>query len=145
MRLFDEYPKNLQDLPEDIRERLQAERAELHNKWKTNTSYNIMFTNVEGTRYFAAHRRCIGWYDLKGHSMPFGGGTYWEIQYGAIKWKMTRHPLYDNYHNFDDYDYDWMLSRQLFGKSTNGTIIPAKVGAKKEVLEIAKAIGTLDI
>lgn len=41
--------------------------------------------------------------------------------------------------------YYWVKSNKTFGKSSNGTIIPTKVGTKKEVLEIAKNIGILVI
>lgn len=40
--------------------------------------------------------------------------------------------------------YDYVLCRgKTYSKSANGTIIPASVKTKKEVLSIAKAIGIL--
>lgn len=124
----------LDDLPKDVSDALRKERLLLHKKWFKNDSYNICFTNLDGTRYFTASRKQDSWNDDKGHYMPFGGGSQWHIRYGAILWRTTRNPLGQK-------DYEWCKSSKTFGKSANGTIVPQMVGTKKEVLDIAKAIG----
>lgn len=128
----------LDDLDIDIKNSLLESRKNLCSEWKENTAYRVCFTNPEGTRYFMAVRCCISWADDKGNSMPFGGGTYWKITYGKILWKTGRDVMGQK-------TYYWVKSNKTFGKSSNGTIIPTKVGTKKEVLEIAKNIGNLVI
>lgn len=76
----------LDDLDIEIKNELLEQRKELCSKWKQNSAYDICFTNTDGTRYFKAKRVVLSWNDDKGHYMPFGGGTYWQIRYGKIKW-----------------------------------------------------------
>lgn len=128
----------LNDLDFDIKNKLVEQRKELCSKWKKNDSYNICFTNEEGTRYFRATRVVSSWNDDKGNYMPFGGGSCWKIRYGKIKWATEKDPLGGTV-------YSWVQSRETFSKSVNGTVIPNEVKTKKEVLEIAKQIGTLKI
>lgn len=128
----------LSDLPNDVQEQLTSERLRLHVEWKRNDAYHILFTNIDGTRYFEANRisesSCF-----RGYYMPFGGGSYWEIKYGKIKWSST----YDNLSCSTK--YYWKCTRQVFRKSTNGTVIPQILRKKKDVLEVAKSIGIFDI
>lgn len=126
----------LDDLDSKIKNELLEQRKELCSKWKQNSAYDICFTNTDGTRYFKAMRVVLSWNDDKGHYMPFGGGTYWKIIYGKIKWATVKNPIGGK-------DYVWVQSRETFSKSANGTVIPIKLKTKKEVLEIAKQIGTL--
>lgn len=126
----------LDDLDSKIKNELLEQRKELCSKWKQNSAYDICFTNTDGTRYFKAMRVVLSWNDDKGHYMPFGGGTYWKIIYGKIKWATVKNPIVGK-------DYVWVQSRETFSKSANGTVIPIKLKTKKEVLEIAKQIGTL--
>ena len=66
--------------------------------------------------------------------MPFGGGCEWTLQYGCIGFSRKKQVM----------GYDYELCRgKTYSKSANGTIIPASVKTKKEVLSIAKAIGIL--
>lgn len=126
----------LDDLDIKIKNELLEQRKELCSKWKQNSAYDICFTNTDGTRYFKAKRVVLSWNDDKGHYMPFGGGTYWQIRYGKIKWATGKNPIGGTV-------YVWVQSRETFLKSANGTVIPNEVKTKKEVLEIAKQIGTL--
>lgn len=126
----------LKDLPISVQEELLAERTLLHTKWKVNTAYKVLFTNLEGTRYFSATRECIPYYDNKGNYMPFGGGTQWRIKYGRILWSIGKDPMGGK-------TYWWLASGKTFSKSINGTVIPTKVSTKKEVMEIVKKIGNL--
>lgn len=126
----------LDDLDIKIKNELLEQRKELCSKWKQNSAYDICFTNTDGTRYFKAKRVVLSWNDDKGHYMPFGGGTYWQIRYGKIKWATEKNPIGGTV-------YVWVQSRETFSKSANGTVIPNEVKTKKEVLEIAKQIGTL--
>lgn len=132
----------LTDLPTEIQNELNEKRLHLHETMKVNGAYNITLVNKEGTRYFMAHRHCIGWADQReGHTntMPFGGGTYWVIQYGAVLWDRRKNPV-------GEWDYYWCVpSSKKFSKSLNGTEIPSRVGTKKEVLAIAKQIGIFKI
>ena len=126
----------LDDLDIEIKNELLEQRKELCSKWKQNSAYDICFTNTDGTRYFKAKRVVLSWNDDKGHYMPFGGGTYWQIRYGKIKWATEKNPIGGTV-------YVWVQSRETFSKSANGTVIPNEVKTKNEVLEIAKQIGTL--
>lgn len=129
----------LSELPQTIQDELIAKRKELHNTWKRNDSYHILFTNEEGTRYFQADRISECYTDNKGNYMPFGGGSYWKITYGKILWNRRKQPM------GCEYDYYWTTSSSTFSKSKNGTIIPKTLSKKSEVLELAKRIGTLKI
>ncbi len=125
----------INDLPIEVQNELNAKRAELSKKWRINSAYEVRFTNAEGTRYFYARRVSVPWHDNKGNYMNFGGGTYWTVSYGVIKARKERRAM--------GITYEWCESSQRFTKSANGTEIPNKVATKKEVLEIAKKIGTL--
>ena len=94
----------------------------------------VLLYNQPGTRYFHARRHQNSWYDDKGNYMPFGGGSEWTLQYGCIGFSRKKQVM----------GYDYVLCRgKTYSKSANGTIIPASVKTKKEVLSIAKAIGIL--
>ena len=71
---------------------------------------------------------------MKGNYMPFGGGSEWPLQYGCIGFSRKKQVM--------GYDYE-LCHGKTYSKSANGTIIPAAVKTKKEVLSIAKAIGIL--
>ena len=131
----------LNELPQEIQDKLVAERAELHEKWHKNDAYNICFVNDEGTRYFSATRICLEWNDNKGNHMWFGGGTRWNVSYGMIQWKCWRltDPFGGHYK-----EYTWECGKR-YAKSANGTEIPSQVATKKEVLAIAKAIGIFEL
>lgn len=130
----------LHELPQEIQDKLNADR----DNWKghlASGAYGVTAYNKFGTRYFTATRRCVGWADTEGHSMPFGGGTYWEIRYGEMKWShnVCRDPLgqrYDEYH--------WVHSTS-YAKVTNpetGEVveIPSRLDTKKEVMTLLKKI-----
>lgn len=125
------------ELPIDVQERLSKEMTELSKK-NTNTAYRILLYNADGTRYFEADRICMPWQDDKGNYMPFGGGTYWKLRYGKVSFRRK----IDTFIGYDEY----VLSNgKTFGKSANGTIIPATLKTKKEVMAVAKAIGIFEI
>lgn len=128
----------LTELPQNVQEQLNTERAKLHRTWKTNNAYHVRFTNLEGTRYFVADRVCENWSDDKGNYMPFGGGTHWRVRYGKILWSCKHDSLMGT-------SYYWVCSKKVFGKAANGTIVPNSVATKKEVMELAKSIGIFDI
>lgn len=131
----------LSELPHEIQDKLIADR----NNWKghiASGSYGVTAYNQNGTRFFSASRRCISWYDTKGHSMPFGGGTYWEVHYGEMKWcrRDRRDPLGEHY-----VEYSWVRST-TFCKTTNSATgetieIPREIGTKKEVMALLKKLG----
>lgn len=100
----------LDDLDIKIKNKLLEQRKELCSKWKQNSAYDICFTNTDGTRYFKAKRVVLSWNDDKGHYMPFGGGTYWQIRYGKIKWATGKNPIGGTV-------YVWVQSRETFSKS----------------------------
>lgn len=122
----------LSDLQVDIQKHLHDERLDLHETWKKNDAYYVCFTNEEGTRYFQAVR-----VSLAGQYSKFGGGSYWKVRYGKILWDCKPAPMGELK------EYFWTMSNKIFNKSSNGTVIPTRVDTKKEVLEIAKSIGTL--
>ncbi len=124
----------LSELQEEVQNSLREERLHLCETWKRNDAYHICFTNQDGTRYFQATRISV---PHATSGMSFGGGSYWKITYGKILWDRRKAPMGNLY------EYFWMRSNKIFGKSANETIIPKKVNSKKEVIEIAKAIGTL--
>lgn len=127
----------LQDLPQEVQDELNAQRVLLQEKEKRNDAYNFVVVNTEGTRYFTAHRVCECWNDDKGNYMPFGGGTHWNIRYGAVQWDRRRNPV-------GEYDYFWTFGK-TYVRSANGTSIPEYLGTKKEVLALAKNIGIFNI
>ena len=114
---------NLNELPQDIQDRLREERTQLYIKWRKNTSHEICFTDKAGTRYFYAKRKLDSTL----------GGAYgkilWDIR--VIGWGIECH--------------EWKMTGHKFGKSSNGTVIPSRIKTKKEVMDVAKAIGTLEI
>lgn len=121
------------DLPIEIQQRLNCERLNLRNR-SINSAYEVLLYNQLGTRYFHARRHQNSWSDDKGNYMPFGGGSEWTLQYGCIGFSRKKQVM----------GYDYELCRgKTYSKSANGTIIPASVKTKKEVLSIAKAIGIL--
>ena len=126
----------LSELPVEIQDKLKAERVSLYKTWKRNDAYHICFTNLEGTRYFLATRKSVPSYVS---DRPFGGGSYWVVRYGKILWSSKPSPV-----GTILYEYFWKKG-QCFGKAQNGTIIPNHVATKKEVLEIAKAVGIFEI
>ena len=122
----------LNELSAEWQESLAKDRLELTKK-NTDTPYLVVRYNAEGTRYFRARRCCRSWQDDKGNYMPFGGGTYWTVTYGAVQFRKTRNPMgQPEYELCDGKHYD---------RSSNGTVIPARVGTKKEVLRILNDIG----
>lgn len=126
----------IKDLAIEIKNELLKQRQELHVLWRKNNAYHVCFTNKEGTRYFTAERICMSWSDNKGHYMPFGGGTYWQIKYGRIKCAAGKDIM-------GEPTYQWIKSKEIFSKSLNGTDIPKEVKTKNDVIKIAKQIGTL--
>ena len=129
----------LSELPIEIQEILRAERLTLCEKWYKNTGYEVCLVNKEGTRYFYAIRKQFEYTNDRGGYMPFGGGSDWHISYGKILWDRTKQVM------GNDYDYFWTKTSNLFAKSANGTIIPKRVGTKKEVIELVKAIGIFNL
>ena len=74
----------INELPIELQEKIKRLRSELKTK-EVNTPYEVCFYNVAGTRYFRALRICREWRDNNnGNRMPFGGGTYWKVDYGEV-------------------------------------------------------------
>lgn len=122
----------LSELPAEVQQQLAQQRAELSGKC-INTAYRVELYNADGTRYFEAARCCKSWNDDKGHYMPFGGGTYWTIRYGAVQWAVRKDPLGGKAYE--------LCNGKQYGKSANGTEIPKSLNTKKEVLALVKSIG----
>ena len=122
----------LNELPSKVQERLSRERIELFDHC-VNTPYLIHLYNEDGTRYLSARRCCMAWGDNKGNYMPFGGGSYWTIQYGVVQFHRYVNPV-------GEIEYE-LCDGKTYGKSVNGTIIPRRVETKKEVIDIIKNIG----
>lgn len=119
------------ELPTDTQQRLNDERSKLSNR-TINNAYEVLLYNQSGTRFFSARRYQSSWQDDKGNYMPFGGGSEWTLQYGCIGFSRKKQVM--------GYDYE-LCCGKVYSRSVNGTIIPASVKTKKEVLSIAKAIG----
>lgn len=126
----------ISELPAEVQERLAKERRALAKK-KVDTPYEIELYNADGTRYFRARRVQHAWGDDKGNSMPFGGGSHWTVTYGAVQARSYRSPM-------GTMEYELSLGK-TFGRSANGTVIPKAVATKREVLDIAKAIGSFNL
>lgn len=120
------------ELPIEWQEQLTHDRKRLAGR-NINTNYAIVCYNATGTRYFRARRVQRAWNDDKGNSMPFGGGSYWTVAYGAVQFKACRNCMGER-------EYE-LCDGERYTSSANGTVIPARVATKKEVLEILKAIG----
>jgi hypothetical protein len=128
------------ELPMEFQERLNEERKELRGL-KCNTPYRIHIYNEDGTRYFYARRVCEAWSDDKGHSMPFGGGTHWNICYGAVQFYRTKNPL-------GMLDYKWCDGKRFTSKTFEDgsrVEIPSTVSTKKEVLSIIRSLRIFNI
>lgn len=124
----------LQDLPEDVQQKLLSERVKLWQTMHANDAWHVAFVNKEGTRYFEAYRR--------NDFTRWSGGSmhgWWRVRYGKVLWDRSKQPI------GNDYDYFWVFSNHTFKRSMNGTDIPKEVHTKKEVIELAKAIGIFDI
>lgn len=126
----------LSELPAEVQQQLAQQRAELAGK-RINTAYRVELYNADGTRYIEAARCCKSWNDDKGHAMPFGGGTYWTIRYGAVQWQTRKDPLGGK-------TYELCNGKQ-YGKSRNGVDIPNRLNTKKEVIALIKSIGIFKI
>ena len=125
----------IDELPAEWQEQLAADRLALARN-NRDTPYEVVRYNPEGTRYFRARRCCRSWMDDKGHYMPFGGGTYWSVAYGAVQFRATRNPLGQK-------EYE-LCDGKRYAKSANGTTIPETVETKKEVLRILADIGIFE-
>lgn len=119
------------ELSIEWQEQLTKDRKELAGR-NINTSYEVVRYNAAGTRYFRARRVQKSWNDDKGNSMPFGGGSYWTVAYGAVQFRAYRNCMGER-------EYE-LCDGNKYSKSANGTVIPSRVATKKEVLEILKAI-----
>ena len=125
---------NLNELPQNIQDQLREERTQLYINWRKNTSHEICFTNKEGTRYFYAKRKL----DNPTPGMGCYGSSTWRVSYGKILWEIRTIGWGIEY-------YEWVMTNQKFGKAANGTVIPSRIKTKKEVMDVAKAIGTLEM
>lgn len=121
----------ISELPEVVQQQLSQDRVELSRK-RINTAYRVEVYNSEGTRYLEARRCCKSWNDDNGNYMPFGGGSYWTIRYGAVQWTTMKDPLGGT-------QYELCNGKQ-YG-SRNGVEIPKRVGTKKEVLKLIQELG----
>ena len=122
----------LSELPSEVQQQLAKQRNELSGK-RINTAYRVELYNADGTRYFEALRRCQSRNDDKGNYMPFGGGTYWTIRYGAVQWVIRKDPLGGKAYE--------LCNGKQYCKSANGTWIPKSLSTKKEVLALVNRIG----
>jgi hypothetical protein len=125
-----------EELPVEVQQQLAQQRAELAGK-RINTAYQVKLYNADGTRYIEAARCCKPWNDDKGHAMPFGGGTYWTIRYGAVQWQTRKDPLGGKAYE--------LCNGKHYGKSHNGVEIPNRLNTKKEVIALIKSIGIFKI
>lgn len=130
----------LNELPQEIQDKLIADREE----WKgtiTSGGYSVAAFNKQGTRYFSAIRRCVSWQDTKtGNSMPFGGGSYWIVKYGEMRWvhRKLRNPLGEVEH-----EYEWVLGPHygsVVTKNGEHIEIPDQLATKKEVMALLKKL-----
>ena len=124
------------ELPVETQKILNEEREEIRGK-TINTDHLIHLYNKDDKRYTYARRHCRSWDDDKGHSMPFGGGSYWTLSYGKVQFERYRNPLGQR-------DYR-LCDGVTFRKSANGTVIPSTVATKKEVINIINQIGIFNL
>lgn len=124
------------ELPQEWQNKLAEDRIALALK-RINTPYEIEVYNAQGTRYFVARRVCIDWTNDRGGYMPFGGGSYWTISYGAVQFRSRRNPC-------GEVEYE-LCKGKTYGASANGTKIPNNLHTKREVLDLLKSIGIFDI
>lgn len=66
------------------------------------------------------------------------GSSTWHVSYGKILWDIRIIGWGIECH-------EWKMTNQKFGKAANGTVIPSRIKTKKEVMDVAKAIGTLEM
>ena len=119
------------DLPKEVQETLAEAKGRLHLK-KINTAYEVLVYNETGTRFFNARRVQSSWQG-NGNYMPFGGGSKWTIKYGEMGFRTYRNPV-------GEIDAEICMGR-IFGKSSNGTVVPKSVSTKKDVMALIAQIG----
>ena len=119
------------ELPQEWQDALAREREKLIGK-VVNTPYTIIVYNATATRYFEAHRRAY-----MSNWASYGGGSYWEVKYGAVQFTYTKNPF-----GYKEY---YLCNGKTYGKSANGTTIPMKLDTKKEVIELIKSIGIFNL
>lgn len=124
-----------EELPAAVQDELKRKQSALHSR-SVNTSYDICFYNERGTRYFKAHRNQRAWTDDRGNSMPFGGGSEWRIYFGAVQFHSQRDP-------FGGILWELCDGKRFTAKVVDGVkvAIPATLKTKKEVLQLAAALG----
>lgn len=123
------------ELPIKTQQRLIKEQSDLCNHSR-NDAYEVLLYNQSGTRYFYARRHQAPWCDGKGNSLPFGGGSEWTVRYGDMRFTIVKQVIG---HGVE------LLMGGTYSKSANGTIIPKTVKTKREVMDIAKAIGVFNV
>ena len=121
----------ISELPKDKAEKLLKAQKALHVTMREDNSYHVVRVNKEGTRYFEAHRVSMSY----SPNMPFGGGSYWRIRYGAMGWCRRKDMVGNDYHCI------WFKTSQTFSKSRTCIDIPATLNTKKEVMALLKQIG----
>lgn len=124
------------ELPLEVQERLKQEQKELHTH-NVNKAYWIRLYNEAGTRYIECKRATIPYIGDKGGYMPFGGGSYWNIEYGKMAFCKQKHQIGNG--------FDWVLCMGGNFTSVNGYEIPKQVKTKKEALEVIKRIGKFKV
>ena len=121
------------ELPQVLQEKVKTLRREARNH-NIETPYEILTYNEAGTRFFRARRVCRSWNDDRGNSMPFGGGSYWTVNYGEVGWRRVKDLLGSGY------DVELGFGK-TFNRSANGTEIPKTLETKAEVMKLRSAIG----
>ena len=99
--------------------KLNQQRPALCKKRMINRCREVRFYNEQGTRCFWAYKQ--------------SGAKVWHIHYGKVVISQQSNGKY----------ILTMSHKHQYSQSTNGTLIPRKVGTRTQVMEIAGQIGTL--
>lgn len=129
-----EKTRTISDLPAEAQAYLNRELAKLKD---INEAYRIELYNESKTRFFRAVRHQHEWHGGDGRYMRWGGGSEWSICYGKMSFRSYKSCMGTTEYN--------VVHGQTFKKAMNGTVIPSYVATKKEVLEVAKAIGIFNV
>ena len=117
------------ELPQEVQDRLNEERKNLHLKNENGRSHLCLY-DKKGIRFFWAHYHPgAGRYEY----------PYWSVHYGPMHVVRTT-----DKHGNETFELRKDFKKSFY-KSFNGRRIPDSVRTKKEAIEVARSIGIFDI
>ena len=119
----------IDELPIEEQDRLRETKPAFVGR-RINDIREVLVYDKTGTRYFHAWRIYEG-------VRSMGNPSYWKVRYGKVQFKSEKDPFGGIY-------YEW-CNGKVFGKSSNGTVIPSFVYTKKDVIDVLNKIGIFNL